>query len=120
MRTIRRRVWFRKLLTCPGSGGCGAVAHVPIHCLPLGFCALASNDSPMRKHVNEFANSLFIAYSPQKCLADINIVRRRIAVAVSTLPGITAQRARNLSEYFLVFATVQEQLTSHPELTSAP
>src|SRR5258705_6644405 len=103
---IRRRVWFRKLLTCPGSGGCGAVAHVPIHCLPLGFCAVASNDnSPMRTHVNEFANSLFMAHSPQKCLADMNLVRRWILVAVSTLPGIPAQRARHLSEYFLVFAT---------------
>jgi hypothetical protein len=59
----------------------------------------------MRTHVNEFANSLFMAHSPQKCLADVNIVRRWIAVAVSTIPGIPAQHARFLSEYFLVFAT---------------
>jgi hypothetical protein len=61
----------------------------------------------MRMHVNEFANSLFMAHSPQKSLADMNIVRRWIAVAVNTLPGIPAQHARYLSEYFLVFATVQ-------------
>src|SRR5258707_8876073 len=115
MCTIRRRVWFRKLLTCPGSGGCGAVAHVPIHCLPLGFCAVASNDnSPMRTHV---ANSLFMAHSPQKCLADMNIVRRWIAVAVSTLPGIPAQRARYLPEYFLVFAAVQARVTGNSSIT---
>src|ERR1700756_5186357 len=102
MCTIRRRVWFRKFLTCPGSGGCGAVAHVPIHCFPLGFCAVASNDnSPMRTHVNEFTNSLFITNSPQKCLADTNIVRRWIVVAVSTLPGIDEQRARNVLGIFL-------------------
>src|SRR2546426_12172185 len=41
----------------------------------------------------------------RKCLADMNIVRRWISVAVSTLPGIPAQRARHLSEYLLVFAT---------------
>jgi len=35
---------------------------VPIHCLPLGFCAVASNvHSPMKAHVSEFANSLFMA-----------------------------------------------------------
>ena len=51
-------------------GGCGAVAHVPIHCFPLGFCAVASNDNPMRTHVNEFTNSLFITNSPQKRLAE--------------------------------------------------
>ena len=57
----------------------------------------------MRPQVNVFANGLFMAHSPQKCLADMNIVRRWIAVAVSTLPGIPAQHARYLSEYFLVF-----------------
>ncbi len=52
------------------------------------FCVVASNDNgPMRTHVNEFAKSLFMAHSPQKCLAVISIVRRWIAVAVSTLPG---------------------------------
>ena len=101
MCTIRRRVWFWKVLTCPGSGGCGAVAHVPIHCFPLGFCAVASNDSPIRTHVHEFTNSLFITNSPQKYLADTNIVRRWIAVAVSTLPGIDAQRARYVLGIFL-------------------
>jgi hypothetical protein len=55
-----------------------------------------------------------MAHSQQKFLAEINIVRRWIAVAVSTLPGIPAQRARYLSEYFLVFATVQERVTGNP------
>src|SRR5438034_2673199 len=69
--TIRRRVWFRKLLTCPGSGGCGAVAHVPIHCLALGFCAIASMDrSPMRKQAMVFATSLFIEMSCCKNILD--------------------------------------------------
>lgn len=80
--TISRRVWLWKLVTCPGSGGCGAVAHVAIHCLPLGFCAVVSNDnSPMRTHINKVANSLFMVHSPKKCLAATGTVRRWIAVA---------------------------------------
>jgi hypothetical protein len=41
-------------------GGCGAAAHVPIHCLPLGVSAIGSiGSSPMRAQVTVFATSLF-------------------------------------------------------------
>src|ERR1700739_3025045 len=84
--TMSRRVWFRKLWACPGREGCGAVAHVPIHRLPVGFCAIASTDSsPMRPQVRVLANGLFMAPASQECLAHVDRVRRWIAVTVSRL-----------------------------------
>lgn len=109
---MSRKVWLRKLLTCPGSGGCGAVAQVPIHCLPLRSCAIASKESPMRTHVKALAKNLFMGAASQKPPADMNIVRRLIAVAVSTPQKSLAQHARHLSQ-----STVKERVTSKPEVS---
>jgi len=60
MCTIIRRVWSRQLLTCPGSGGCGAVAHVPIPYLPLGSWALASHDDRPKVRARDGGVTVFL------------------------------------------------------------
>jgi hypothetical protein len=66
--TMSRRVWFRKLSGCLGEGGCGAVAHVPIHCLPLVSCPVARMESnPTRAQVTLFEISLFMVFTEMSC-----------------------------------------------------
>src|ERR1700738_468179 len=97
--TMRRRLWFRQLWRLPGMNGWGAVAPPPNHRLSwastvcegltagflAGFCAIVGIDSsPMRVQVTVFAISLFMGPAPQKCLAGTNILRRLMAIRVST------------------------------------